>query len=199
MRDQACHGFYEYHNGEIICKHLWDFVELLIIPLALTSITIIITHFWKRKDSEAMLENQREDLLQQYFKETKELILEKELLNKSNYSPESVFANVLTINLLKRLDGYRKGFVLTFLTNTKLIVKKKPGNQSRDNTTPPIYLKDADFSDVEVERYTTFVGINMTSAIFRRSKLEYSAFLGCVMSGANFSGSLLGGCAATFL
>ena len=171
-------------------KTLWDWMQLLFIPLVLA-----IAGFWfnhrERKAAELRAENerkaaelrsegereieqqrakterdiaednQREAALQSYINEMSEILLEKKLRESTVTDEVRIIARVRTLTVLPRLDGKRKRNLLLFLFDAGLIDRK---DQIVD-------VSDADFSEADLS------GVNL-----RNANLE----------GANLSGVKLG-------
>src|SRR5260221_6807826 len=134
----------EYQPG----KTLWDWLQLLIIPVVLAVGGYVINLTISRGEQEATRQraqsereaadkraeterkiasdNQREAALQAYINEMSELLLH-ENLRESSPEDEEVrkIARVRTLTVLRRLDAERKGSVLEFLHESGLIDKDK--------------------------------------------------------------------------
>src|SRR5258708_5037219 len=126
----------EYQPG----KALWDWLQLLIIPLVLAVAALLFNRANTRterqiakeryeQDQQISLDKQREDLLQAYLDRMSELLLEKQL-----HSPTSPYeirnvtrdevrnvARVRTITILFQLDARRIGYVFAFLREAGLM------------------------------------------------------------------------------
>ena len=122
-------------------KTLYDWMQLLFIPVVLA-----VAGFWfnhrERKAAELRAEseqeiasdNQREVALQEYIKEMSELLLHEKLLESQPEDEVRKIARVQTLTILPRLNGERKGSVLRFLYEAKLL----------DDVPPIIDLHHAD-------------------------------------------------------
>ncbi len=104
-------------------KTVWDVFDLLIIPATLAAVAIILEAFERKSDREIALENQRETILQNYFDAMTRLMLDKNLKGSGPHDEVREIARVKTLTVLKRLDGKRKGDLIRFLSETKLIQK----------------------------------------------------------------------------
>src|SRR5229473_617182 len=60
-------------------KTLWDWLELLIIPLVLAAVALLFNRATTRTEQKIALDKQSEDLLQAYLDRMSELLLEKSL------------------------------------------------------------------------------------------------------------------------
>ena len=141
-------------------KTLWDWLQLLIVPLALALIAFLFnrttTHAEQAiaaqrytqdqeiaaqrytQDQQIAVDKQREDLLQTYLDRMSALLLEKELGSSPTDAVKNV-ARVRTITILFQLDARRIGYVFAFLREAGLM----------SNTSESIVsLKDADLSNI---------------------------------------------------
>ena len=116
-------------------KTLWDWMELLIVPLFLAGGAFFLNRSEKeierqRTEDRANLEReiatdrQQEAALQSYLDRMAELLLEKKLRTTENKEVRNV-ARTRTLAVLRTLDGTRKGIVLRFLKEAGLIDKEK--------------------------------------------------------------------------
>ncbi|MGP0070026.1 MAG: pentapeptide repeat-containing protein [Isosphaeraceae bacterium] len=107
-------------------KTLWDWLGLLVIPAVL-----VVGGYWLTLRQESLtreIEDRRHDrfcqeALQTYIDSIVELIFEKDLLDSSKDSAVRKVARVRTLTVLRVLDGARKGALLKFLHESKLISK----------------------------------------------------------------------------
>jgi Pentapeptide repeats (8 copies) len=113
-------------------KTLWDWLQLLIVPLALAFVALlfnlsatrteqnIATHRYEQ-DQQLAMDKQREDLLQTYLDRMSELLLDKQLRASK---PDTEVRNIVrarTITILFQLDARRIGYVFAFLRESGLI------------------------------------------------------------------------------
>jgi uncharacterized protein YjbI with pentapeptide repeats len=112
-------------------KTIWDWMELLLLPLILASGVLLLTISRQRSERERSEESafvereiasdqQKEEAIQAYFDRMSDLLLKEKL---SKYSPEEVktVARIRTLTVLRGLDPRRKGRVLMFLKDSGLI------------------------------------------------------------------------------
>jgi uncharacterized protein YjbI with pentapeptide repeats len=118
-------------------KTLWDVLQLLIVPIILAIGGFLLNQIQKERDEKAAKEreklerenredNQHEAALQAYIDKMSELLLEKHLgeLKPENEEVRKI-ARVRTLTVLRGLDRVRKGSVLQFLYESRLIEKGK--------------------------------------------------------------------------
>jgi len=128
-------------------KTLWDWMELLIIPLVLAGGVFYLNRSERAverriaedrtkedrrlADDRAKLEReiatdrQQEAALQAYIDRMAELLLKEELRNSEENEEVCNVARIRTLTVLRGLDPKRKGLVLLFLKEAELINKDK--------------------------------------------------------------------------
>src|SRR6266487_1438676 len=106
-------------------KNLWDWLQLLIIPVVLVVGGFLLNNATSRTEREIALDKQREDALQAYIDSMSELLLHEKLRESGEDDAVRNIARVRTITVLPRLDGERKRNVIAFLYESGLIVKVK--------------------------------------------------------------------------
>jgi uncharacterized protein YjbI with pentapeptide repeats len=193
-------------------KTLWDWLQLLIVPLALVVIGLIFTMLQdaRQQDLEDQrvkqaqnIENQRakaeqelavqraqDEALQAYLDQVGTLLLEKDLRNSEEDSEVRTLARARTLTVLGRLDPARKTEVMQFLVEAKLI-------QSVKGREPIIRLVGADLRGTSVPGEGTFRGAylgiltltNLSGAHLSAANLSDSNLSGADLSGADLSGA----------
>jgi hypothetical protein len=108
-------------NGDFVRgKTLWDWMELLVIPLALAGGAFYLNRSERTIEREIVTDRQQEAALQSYLDRMADLLL-KEKLSTSNSEEVRKVARIRTLTLLRGLDARRKGLVLQFLYEADLI------------------------------------------------------------------------------
>ena len=106
-------------------KTLWDWLQLLIIPLALAIIATFFNRSERKNEQRIASDNQQEAALQGYINEMSELLLERNLRKSDVDAEVRKIARVRTLTVFLRLDKERKGNVLQFLYESGLINKNE--------------------------------------------------------------------------
>src|SRR2546429_5894918 len=117
-------------------KTLWDWLQLLIIPAVLAVGGYVFTYTTSRNERKAAdrhnrtereiaQDNQHEAVLQEYIDKMSELLLHEKLRESQSEDEVRTIARVRTLTTLHRLDEVRKGSVLQFLLESKLIDRDK--------------------------------------------------------------------------
>jgi uncharacterized protein YjbI with pentapeptide repeats len=173
-------GFGEAANGSLQTKTLWDWMNLLLIPIILAAGVFFLNRSKReterqRTEEHATLEheiatdNQQEEALQAYFDRIIELVLKEKL---SKFSPEEVrnAARTRTLSVLRRLDAKRKGMVVLFLKDSGLIDREAV-----------VDLCGADLT-----------GASLPLAVLSRANLSGADLTGANLEGADLHKSFLG-------
>ncbi|MDP1547269.1 MAG: pentapeptide repeat-containing protein [Anaerolineales bacterium] len=191
-------------------KTLWDWMELLIIPLVLAIGAFLLNRSEraverKLAESRAQLEReiatdrQQEVALQSYLDRMAELLLKDKLRTTKNKEVRDV-VRIRTLTVLRGLDGRRKGDVLLFLNEAGLI----------NATNPVIYLNGADLTGAHLQGInlndTNLQSVNLSKAILQfanleradlreallhNAKLECASLKGAILSAYGWAGASL--------
>ncbi len=178
-------------------KTLWDWLELLIIPATLLLGGYLLNRADKRRDEARATRDLQEDreiaeqrtqetALQTYLDQMARLMLENAL--SSTPTPEAKdVARVWTLTVVRRVDAERKGIVLQFLHESKLLQRGSP----------IVNLTYADFSGADLA-WAELSGAdlswaNLAGADLSRANLPGANLHGTDLRRANLDGADLGG------
>ncbi len=167
-------------------KTLWDKLNLfgtlaipLIIALATIGFGLLQLHLadlQHQQDQQQALDQQRVTILQTYIDNIQDLLLNHNLLKSKPTDDVAILARARTLTALQGLDPQRKGRLLNFLYEVKLI-------GSKEITVPPytvlsaiINLRGANLS------YADLIGANLVS----------TDLSGASLSGANLNNAAFG-------
>ena len=155
-------------------KSLWDWMELLVIPLVL----VLGAYFLNRseRDSERKIatDRQNEVALQAYLDKIEDLLLKEHLRTSENEEIRDV-ARIRTLTVLRGLDARRKGFVIQFLSEAKLI----------NASDPVINLEGADLRSIDL-RTISLISVDLHGVFMPNASLSYAD-----LTGANLKGAIL--------
>ena len=144
-------------------KTLWDWMQLFLIPAVL-----VIGAAWfnqrreklaremedRRRDEERAIEGdrRREDLLQNYLDRMAELMLKEGLRTSKPEDEVRAVTRARTLTVLRGLDGGRKGTLLRFLWESKLIEHQAVIDKAdlRGADLCGVQLRGAQLSDVHL-------------------------------------------------
>jgi uncharacterized protein YjbI with pentapeptide repeats len=194
------------HQSE---KTLWDFLELLAVPVLLAMLGYQLQHGdLKRTEKQAQVEkdrakdqakleseiaaaNLRDQTLQAYVDHMAELLLNqefrKELLQSKTEYPHSDnsardVARVRTVTILRRLEGdtQRQARVLHFLGDAEML---------------KFLLKNANLMEINLQgailQGANLMGANLQRAILQGANLQFGSLQGANLEGANLQGANL--------
>jgi uncharacterized protein YjbI with pentapeptide repeats len=168
-------------------KSLWDWLQLLIIPLVLAVGALLFNLATTRTEQKIALDKQREDLFQKYLDCMSDLLLKENLRSSAVDAEARKFARVRTITILFQLDARRIGYVFAFLREAGLM-SNKPNSSI-------VSLSQADLSRANLSE-TDLSGANLneaklTAANLSRANLNGATLNGAIIDGANLNGTIL--------
>lgn len=198
-------------------KTLWDLVQLAVIPIVLAAIALAFNSSEsarerRREDLQAQRERvaslaaRRDDALQAYLGQMSQLLLDHNLLRSLPASSVRASARALTLTVLRRLDGERKGQVVQFLYDANLLLRPISPAERRATAVfgggqptkrfPPLSLDRADLSAVGLSG-VTLDGADLTGTNLRNANFSNASLLGASLDRtrleeAEFSGASLG-------
>jgi uncharacterized protein YjbI with pentapeptide repeats len=102
-------------------KTLWDFVQLLIVPVLLVVIALSFNASQASRDRRRAETARQDATLDAYFARMSELMLDDHLLTSKPGDDVRHVARTITLATIRRVDGMRKGEVIQFLTEAGLL------------------------------------------------------------------------------
>lgn len=170
-------------QGKIVpAKKLWDWLDLLIVPLFLALAVWFLD--WSRKASERRVETDRQHqkTLDDYLTCMTELILKYQLVEENQSKTARDIARTRTMAALRSLDAERKSQLLQFLYESGLI-----------GPDPIVQLNGADLSRAELDqavlRKAELRGVHFKDASLKDSTMDGADLRGSDFSGADFTGA----------
>jgi uncharacterized protein YjbI with pentapeptide repeats len=189
-------------------KTLWDWLQLLgilAIPLVVVGATIAfgllqanLAQQQHDADQRQALDQQQATILQTYIDNIQDLLLNHNLLNAKPTNDVAILAKARTQTALQGLDAKRKGTLVQFLYDAKLIGFTDCPTiciDKRKLTPPIISLINTDLSNADlsgdylygVDLSGTYLGgTNLSSTLLANANLS-----GAYLSNTNLSGALL--------
>ncbi len=162
-------------------KTLWDWMQLLIIPAALSLSATWFNRSEHKHDQKIALDNQRATILKDYLAKMSELLLEKDLRTSKDGDEVRKLARAWTLTTLRELDGDRKRSLLQFLNESDLI-RNKGGETIID-------MHGADLSKANLHhvylRNVDLSGADLCNANLFSAKLDQTNFCGACLCRAN--------------
>ena len=158
---------------------LWDWIKLLVVPAVIAGVGIWFNH--QQREREQYIEDQRaqDAALQAYLDQMGQLLLDRDrpLSQSKKGDAVSTLARSLTLTALSQVDGRRKGTLIPFLSEARLIqgspdMAWRGGARSR----PIIELTSADLRDIDLSDaaldYVMLSEANLSGANLRGADLS---------------------------
>jgi uncharacterized protein YjbI with pentapeptide repeats len=165
-------------------KTIWDWMQLLIIPFVLTVGGLLFSTYQHNADQQNVLDQQRATTLQTYIDNIQDLLLNHNLLKSNPNDPSNLYFDVAilaqarTLTALEELDPERKGRLLIFLYEDRLIGFVDKNDKIHE---PIIDLTGADLSGADLSGADLsgafLLSVNLSGADLRNVDF-YGAFLG---------------------
>jgi hypothetical protein len=159
-------------------RPLWDWADLLLVPLVLAIGGFLLQRSERNTDRELAEQTRLDKTLDDYLRAMKELIV-KDLLPDTNVkSPLRDLAGTLALTTIRRLDGERNRTVFRFLWGVGYIHEEDPIVSFEYGDLPGVNLEG-------VNLYST----NLKSANLREANLRGATLTRANMKGADLTGA----------
>ncbi len=156
-------------------KKGWDFIQLGISASLPIMLLLATNHF--------STQNNQQDALIKYLEQMSQLLLHNKL--REGESEARIIARARTLSTLTNLNSIRKGLLINFLAEAKLIEKDNPIIPLKEAD-----LKRANFRGFTLKRYN-FKGASLNKANFSQAVLNEANLNAAVFIKANLSGAYL--------
>jgi hypothetical protein len=182
-------------------KTLWDWLQLLsalAIPVVLALGGYLFTRSENRRaqaianqraETERQIADQRrqDDMLQAYLDQIGQLLLDKDrpLRESKEHDEVRTLARARTLTVLEMLDGKRKGTVLQFLQEARLIRKEGLIIDLRGASLRGTSIRYANLRDAYLRN------VDLSGASLRNANLEGADLQSTSLINANLSGAVL--------
>lgn len=173
-------GDYASPQGDYVRgKTLWDWLELLIIPVFLAVGVFILQRSEGTVEREIATDRQQEAALQAYLDRMADLLLKEKLLTSENEEVWNV-ARVRTLTVLRGLNAARNNIVLRFLRDIGLAGKQESklfvaanleGADLKGVNLIDTNLEHGRLDEADLER-AFFISANLKNAILRNTNLQ---------------------------
>ena len=182
-------------------KTLWDWLELLVVPIVLALVAVWFSA-QERKDDRLAAEQRaqidreiatdrlQDAALQAYYDKMTELLLNEELRNAPAGAEVISIALSRTRATLRSLDNVRKGLLVEFLHEARLIEKQNTIIQLNGADLMGADLMGANLSGANLAG-ANLNGANLAATELARSKLSNADLSGADLSQADLSNAVL--------
>ena len=162
-------------------KTLWDWLDLLIVPVVLAIGGYLFTRAENRATQAATEQRAQDEALQAYLDQMGQYQLDTNTsLRKSSKGDEvQILARARTLTVLQRLEGERKRSVLQFLYESRLITK-----DHLDTDGPVLDLEQANLSKACLS-YARLMGVYLSGADLSYANLREAYLHNADLSRAN--------------
>lgn len=191
MRHNFCNVKGIRGRASVVDKTLWDWLDLLIVPVVLVIGAYLFTRFENRRTQKIADQQSQGNTLQAYLDHIGALLIDEKAreelhnLEEENEEPNKVrtLARARTLTALDQVGSSRKGTIVTFLREAHLILIRD-GNRE---VSPIIGLS-----------YANLKGASLGNAFLKdaglsRADLSEADLSGADLRGADLSGAKLNG------
>jgi uncharacterized protein YjbI with pentapeptide repeats len=193
--------------ASVVDKGLWNWLDLLVVPTALTIVGLLFTGSQNRAAQAEAERRAQDDAVQDYFDRMGRLLIDEDLRNERDTTDLRNLARGYTTSVLGRVDGRHKRDVIRFLYGAHLITADVPR---------VVALDEADLTGADLEgmrlcgrQYTGADLLGLTSLKARAEQLGVDLseiaqptntvnLVSVDLSGANLRGADLGGAILMF-
>jgi hypothetical protein len=171
--------------GSAYDKTLWDWLTLLIVPAVIAAGGIWFNQQQRERELEIADQRAQDEALRAYLDQMSQLLTDKERPLHRARSPEplSTVAWARTKTVLRRMDATRRGIVVRFVYESRLIYK---GQRVFDLAEAS--LRGADLRESWLE-YIDLEGTDLRGADFRGAHLRGANLRGAKLSSAKLRGA----------
>jgi len=153
-------------------KKLWDWMDLLIIPLFLAGGAFFLNRGEKGLEREIAKDKQQEEALQNYIDRMSELLLKEKLRTTEEVEVRDV-ARTRTISIMRVLNTERNNLVIQFLREAELITDEKS------------ILRGADMEKMNLQE------LDLKGAYLVNVNLRDANLAGAILTNANLADAVL--------
>jgi uncharacterized protein YjbI with pentapeptide repeats len=182
-------------------KTLWDWLQLLIVPAILVAVTFAWSATQTRSDNKredrriaadraAAGEARQDATLRGYLDQMSGLMLHEKLLTSKKGDGVSAVARTVTLATVRRLDGERRGDVVRFLSEARLLKGKNPRVLLNGADLGDAHLEGAHLEGANLES-TNLEGANLADAHLGGSSFDLANLKGADLERADLTGARL--------
>lgn len=192
----------EVDEDELVqpAKTLWDWLQLLVIPLALAGLAFLLndsqTNREQRREDERTARQRataadaaREEAMRGYLTQMSGLMLDRNLLRSRPDANVRVVARTLTLTTVRRLNPERKGVVVRFLDEARLLEVPDPKVELDGANLRSVELVSADLAGADLRgadlRRARLVAADLRRADLRGADLALARLTAAILRGAD--------------
>jgi uncharacterized protein YjbI with pentapeptide repeats len=172
---------------------LWDWINLLIVPLAIAGVGIWFNSQQRASETESAERRARDDALETYLQDMTALLVDHELRKAQPSDDLSTVARARTLTVLNRLfHDVNNREVLRFLYESKLIGTKEdhPVVSLRGAALPKLYAPNAYLQGANLQ-LTNLIEAELYGAQLQGTKLQGAYLGGAYLEEAKLQGAQL--------
>jgi len=170
-------------------KHLWDWMELLIVPIVLGAGALLFRRAEKNSESELALDRQRQEALMTYFDRMENLLLKHDLRESKDRDVVRTVARARTLLIFRNLDADRKRYALQFIVESNLDDISKPIVEIHGVDMSRANLKGVLLEGINLDytnlKWAGLEGAYLRSASLKRANMKWANMEEIDLEGAN--------------
>jgi uncharacterized protein YjbI with pentapeptide repeats len=171
-------------------KTLWDWLQLLGIPVVLAALAFALSNAQTQRDRVAAIDAEREATLRGYLTQMSELMLTDKLTQSGARSAVRNVARTATLTAVRRLDGARRGLIVRFLFEAGLLGVL--GRDGQHHTPARVDVASAELRASSLAG-AELIGIDLSRTDLREANLGDAFVRDADLSHVNLRGSDLRG------
>jgi hypothetical protein len=166
-------------------KTLWDFFQLLLVPVFLAGGAYWLQQSSKKRELVSQEQLAQEATLQNYLDKITELLIKEHVLDNGYTSTAQSVLRLRTLTALRMLDGNRRTIILRFLIEADLIKVNNPKIHPTAFDWNRVNLSQGDISNICLQG-TNLSNSNFSGSIISNVNLEFANLRFSNLSNARF-------------
>ncbi len=177
-------------------KQLWNWLELLIIPILLVIGGFILENNAEQRIKDSSIEKEKQESLKEYFKSVQMIVASSSKRNSSKTKPSKLVDNLTYIDkeliesftqlVLSEINGDQKRQVVKFLYELELIKCNQQKNCPNVINLDPFDLTEAKLENLDLKKIFLH-GANLTSAKLNGTNLEFADLQNTILEKTEFN------------
>lgn len=163
-------------------KTLWDWMDLLIVPLVLAGGAFFLNRSERKTEREIATDRQQDAALQTYFDRMSELLLKEKLQTTKKAEVRDV-ARTRTLSIMRVLNIKRNNIIIQFLREAELVNNNK-------SILIKANMREMNLQDLNLG-YLNLEGANLENADLQRAHLRHANLKDAKLNEANLKDAIL--------